>query len=272
MLVGMAMSEFTIKCPHCQKELEATEDMAGQTAECPNCGKALVIPAQPKPKLQLRKSAPSLPRSSPPPAPPSYSAPNPAPLREPPRKQMSFTCPHCETGVQGRCYAGETVRCPTCDGAVIVPEPSTRTDSSNTWGGILLVIVLLVIGGGIWAWLSSPAKPKTRDDYEQLAYDKAKKMVYLSLVDRSYYDVDSWSVVENKHPWYILRLSWRAHNAFGGVAIQSGLCCLKLTEDGNNAEYGQNCGVQTIGDKSPTELELAVVKKLNNWHSKTGGD
>lgn len=31
-------------CPHCQTEIEATEDMIGERTECPACGGGLLVP------------------------------------------------------------------------------------------------------------------------------------------------------------------------------------------------------------------------------------
>jgi DNA-directed RNA polymerase subunit RPC12/RpoP len=32
------------KCPHCEKPLQADDQMAGQKAKCPGCGKELEVP------------------------------------------------------------------------------------------------------------------------------------------------------------------------------------------------------------------------------------
>jgi DNA-directed RNA polymerase subunit M/transcription elongation factor TFIIS len=38
------MADFTFTCPHCQTVLEAPAEMAGETIECPSCGKPFCIP------------------------------------------------------------------------------------------------------------------------------------------------------------------------------------------------------------------------------------
>ena len=38
------MSEINFNCPHCQQELTAPEEMAGQSIECPACGKPFDVP------------------------------------------------------------------------------------------------------------------------------------------------------------------------------------------------------------------------------------
>jgi hypothetical protein len=34
------------KCPHCQAPLNANDDLAGKTGNCPKCGKEITVPAQ----------------------------------------------------------------------------------------------------------------------------------------------------------------------------------------------------------------------------------
>ncbi len=41
------MSEINFDCPHCQQNLDAPEDMAGWTIECPSCGEKIKIPIPP---------------------------------------------------------------------------------------------------------------------------------------------------------------------------------------------------------------------------------
>lgn len=42
------MSETTFNCPNCNKTIEAPSDMAGETAECPYCDQAVIIPGAAK--------------------------------------------------------------------------------------------------------------------------------------------------------------------------------------------------------------------------------
>ena len=58
------MSGFTFNCPHCDQELEATEDMMGQKLDCPACNGPIELPdpepAAPEPvkkKVVIRKQA-----------------------------------------------------------------------------------------------------------------------------------------------------------------------------------------------------------------------
>jgi ssDNA-binding Zn-finger/Zn-ribbon topoisomerase 1 len=38
------MADLEIQCPHCDQGLEASEDLLGQTVECPACGKPIQLP------------------------------------------------------------------------------------------------------------------------------------------------------------------------------------------------------------------------------------
>ena len=38
------MAEISFACPHCNQKLEAPDDMAGQTVECPACQKPMAVP------------------------------------------------------------------------------------------------------------------------------------------------------------------------------------------------------------------------------------
>ena len=38
------MSEISFKCPHCQQDLTAPDEMAGQTIDCPACNKPFEVP------------------------------------------------------------------------------------------------------------------------------------------------------------------------------------------------------------------------------------
>ncbi|MCE9612911.1 MAG: sel1 repeat family protein [Lentisphaerae bacterium] len=51
------MASITWDCPHCQQNLEAEQDMAGEQIDCPTCGKSIWVPETDKkgPKLRLRK-------------------------------------------------------------------------------------------------------------------------------------------------------------------------------------------------------------------------
>ena len=39
------MAEFRFNCPQCNEELEAAEDMTGETVECPSCEAHFEVPA-----------------------------------------------------------------------------------------------------------------------------------------------------------------------------------------------------------------------------------
>lgn len=58
------MPDIRLNCPHCQQSLEAPEDMAGQTVECPSCGKPFDIPAPEQPQAAVRPEVPVCPECS----------------------------------------------------------------------------------------------------------------------------------------------------------------------------------------------------------------
>jgi len=59
------MADINFDCPHCNQNLDAPSDMAGETIECPACGKSLGIPVPRRPAqaggkrivIRKRKSA-----------------------------------------------------------------------------------------------------------------------------------------------------------------------------------------------------------------------
>ena len=52
------MAQFEFKCPQCGESIEADDSLCGQIAECPSCGKGIVVPrnaaSEPCPPVQLR--------------------------------------------------------------------------------------------------------------------------------------------------------------------------------------------------------------------------
>ena len=59
------MAQFEFKCPQCRQTIEADDSLCGQVAECPHCGKGIVVPHnaanKPAPKAQLRPATRDLP-------------------------------------------------------------------------------------------------------------------------------------------------------------------------------------------------------------------
>ena len=59
------MAKFDFKCPQCRQTIEADDSLCGQVAECPHCGKGIVVPHnaanKPAPKAQLRPVTRDLP-------------------------------------------------------------------------------------------------------------------------------------------------------------------------------------------------------------------
>ena len=62
------MAQFTFKCPQCGADIEADDSFRGQVAECPSCGKGIVIPRnitnKPSPSVRLRPVSRDLPSAS----------------------------------------------------------------------------------------------------------------------------------------------------------------------------------------------------------------
>ena len=62
------MAQFTFKCPQCGADIEAEDSFRGQVAECPSCGKGIVIPRnitnKPSPSVRLRPVSRDLPTAS----------------------------------------------------------------------------------------------------------------------------------------------------------------------------------------------------------------
>ncbi len=60
------MAKFDFKCPQCGETIEADDSFRGQVAECPSCGKGIVVPRKLPPsekKVQLhpvRREVPSI--------------------------------------------------------------------------------------------------------------------------------------------------------------------------------------------------------------------
>lgn len=65
------MTEIPVTCPHCREEARAPADAAGQTVDCPACGKSFTIPSPAStrpPPVQTRAKTvpPQAPRQLPP--------------------------------------------------------------------------------------------------------------------------------------------------------------------------------------------------------------
>lgn len=93
------MGAIEFACDFCKQTLEATDDMAGQIVDCPNCQKPITIPA-PKPPAASPKPvpAPAPARSAPPPRPAPQSKPEPAARTAAPA--AAPTCPECASPME----------------------------------------------------------------------------------------------------------------------------------------------------------------------------
>lgn len=52
------MPDIAFSCPQCEQPLEAPQDMAGETIECPACGQSIQIPAAAAPALEAQQGTP----------------------------------------------------------------------------------------------------------------------------------------------------------------------------------------------------------------------
>jgi len=52
------MAEFEFKCPQCGQTIEADDSFCGQVAECPHCGKGIVVPKSESKNVQSQKLRP----------------------------------------------------------------------------------------------------------------------------------------------------------------------------------------------------------------------
>lgn len=67
------MADIDFNCPHCGQNLNGPEDIAGQSIDCPVCGKSFQVPGG---IIEVPKS-----QMAPPPRPPSPPSPAAAPAR-----------------------------------------------------------------------------------------------------------------------------------------------------------------------------------------------
>jgi hypothetical protein len=103
------------KCPHCQRGLSVKEHLAGKTAKCPACKKALKIPAPGSSPADAEELAMSVLKDKP----------AEAPAEEP--KTIDFACPQCDEPVQAPAeLAGKQMPCPHCRRIVKVPVPEKK--------------------------------------------------------------------------------------------------------------------------------------------------
>ena len=99
------MAEFKFKCPQCGQTIEADESFRGQTAECPYCGKGIVVPRG------ATKSVGRLTATRPRAAMPASIASKPTCNAQ----LVQVKCPHCGTTYETEhSEYGKMVRCSNC--------------------------------------------------------------------------------------------------------------------------------------------------------------
>src|SRR5438105_11285554 len=98
-------------CPHCKKEFNVKDHLAGKRAGCPACKKILTVPAPTSAPVNLEEFAAAALAAE-----PQAAAP------EKPAETMEFVCSYCETKVQVAAeLAGKQTSCPECRRIVKVP-------------------------------------------------------------------------------------------------------------------------------------------------------
>ena len=99
------MAEFKFNCPQCNQKIEADESLRGQVAECPHCGKGIVVPraaAKPNGDTQNARENRSASRKS---------------------QGFTFKCSHCKQAITVEESArGKLMGCPHCGMRIVVPR------------------------------------------------------------------------------------------------------------------------------------------------------
>lgn len=119
------------KCPHCQKQLQARDHLAGKKAKCTTCQKPVVIPAPPA-SAKTAAAKPAAPAPEEPPV--DVDAIAAAALhdettngkQEAPAGTIDFKCEQCDHDIQvPRSEAGKRMQCPNpeCRSLIKVPAP-----------------------------------------------------------------------------------------------------------------------------------------------------
>ena len=111
------MAEFTFNCPQCGQRIEADESSRGQVAECPHCGKGIVVPhINPKPQMS------NMPRME------TTRSDIATPKTAVDAHTVQIKCPHCGRTIEvSASLRGKMTKCPHCRGHVVVPCMETTT-------------------------------------------------------------------------------------------------------------------------------------------------
>ncbi|TMQ34398.1 MAG: hypothetical protein E6K70_07860 [Planctomycetota bacterium] len=99
-------------CPHCNKEFNVKDSLAGKRAGCPACRKTLTVPAPTSRPADVEEFAAAALADH------AEAAAEPAP----PQQQVEFVCSYCDAKVQVNAeLAGKQTSCPECRRIVRVP-------------------------------------------------------------------------------------------------------------------------------------------------------
>lgn len=143
------MAQFEFKCPQCGETIEADDTFRGQVAECPSCGKGIVIP-----RTGGVPKSPSTKRLRPVPPPPAS---NPLPMTESP--QMRQYRQMVEEEVARRQAESECRR-----------REKTHETLMTLVKGVAVVLLLAAASGvGLSLWNRAKNAERARQEAEQQA-------------------------------------------------------------------------------------------------------
>lgn len=142
---GEPVDAVSFRCPGCQQEIEAPSDCIGQEAECPMCGRIVIVPAKSEPGTMYGEAQPGAPAKE---VVTAKAAENMEPswlknctiridasvlngLGDEPakpaeeEKMISFFCKKCHQEIEASYdMIGSTAECPNCGAPIEVPMAS----------------------------------------------------------------------------------------------------------------------------------------------------
>lgn len=201
------MADIKCVCPHCSQHLEAPDELAGQTIECPSCKGSLLIPA-PKPikksirikKKPLKQNQPNQTSNQSASSKSANGTPCPScgeriakgckvcghcmhvlraenknnaplhPTTKPQPKAMNKTCPGCGVTLPVLACPGDTVPCDICGTPIEIPP---ETNGCGVGGCLLgLVIIGLFVFNATIISMDSCSHRKSTDKHPQASRPK----------------------------------------------------------------------------------------------------
>src|SRR5438132_5372953 len=112
-------------CPHCNKEFNVKDSLAGKRAGCPACRKTLTVPAPTSRPADVEDFAAATLADQ------AEAVAEPAPVQQ----QIEFVCSYCDAKVQVNAeLAGKQTSCPEC--RRIVKVPLLEKQGPKDWGKV----------------------------------------------------------------------------------------------------------------------------------------